>query len=203
MTDKRIAWGLGSIIVLAALGSVSCGSTSSSTASAAAPSPVLFEEHDKLILFSGPDQNGVITGLLVGSVDGTINGAGITNFRMFLTGPTTFNFDFRTGITDADGDQMMYRATGSGRFVCPPLADSTSPPLPGPPQGIFGLGGPLSGTAAITAASASSSLCPNCGKFTSLVGQSFTWRTVSYNPGNGCDPAQQFGLGTMFVQLLR
>jgi len=167
---------------------------------------LLFQEADKLILFSGPDVNGVITGLQAGTAEGGIHGDGsirgtvLINFRFFLTGPTTFNFDVRTGITDTDGDQLIYRATGTGRFICPPLADP-SPPLPGPPQGINGLGGPLSGTATIVAASAQTAACPNCGKFVSLVGQPLVWRGIGYNPGNGCDPAQQFGLGGMFVQV--
>src|SRR5262245_65113642 len=75
---------------------------------------LLFTEQNKLILFSGPDVNGVITGIQTGTTTGNISGDVLVNFRYFVTGPTTFNFDVRTGITDTAGDQLIYRATGTG-----------------------------------------------------------------------------------------
>src|SRR5712692_279261 len=205
MLAKRVVSGTTLVVVCALL--LALSGVSSRLRADVNQHHLLFQEANKLILFSGPDVNGVITALEVGDVNrdiahgvGSFHGTVLVNLRMFLTGPTTFNFDRRVGITDTDGDQLVYRATGSGRFICPPLADP-SPPLPGPPQGIDGLGGPLSGTATIVAASAQTAACPNCGKFVPLVGQPLPWRAVIYNPGNGCDPAQQFGLGGMFVQV--
>src|SRR5712692_9448441 len=188
MLAKRVVSGTTLVVVCALL--LALSGVSSRLRADVNQHHLLFQEANKLILFSGPDVHGV------GSFHGTV----LVNLRMFLTGPTTFNFDRRVGITDTDGDQLVYRATGSGRFICPPLADP-SPPLPGPPQGIFGLGGPVSGTATIVAASAQTAACPNCGKFVQFVGQPLVWRGVGYNPGNGCDPAMQFGLGTTFVQV--
>lgn len=199
MLAKRVVCGTTLVVVCALLLMLS-GVSSRVRAQMVSGHHLLFQEADKLILFAGPDQNGVFTGIQSGTAEGSVRGTVLINFRYFLTGPTTFNFDVRTGITDTDGDQLIYRATGTGSFICPPLSDP-SPPLPGPPQGIFGLGGPVTGTATVTGASAQTAQCPNCGKFVHLVGQPLAWRGIGYNPGNGCNPAQQFGLGSTFVQV--
>src|SRR5262249_53595665 len=121
MLDKRIVLTSSSVGIVAlfvtfggvsSAESVGCGILPVQTSS----SQPLFKEQDKVLLFAGPDQNGVITGILAGTVTGktpngkvALNGTSAVNFRLFLTGPTTFNFDLRVGITDTDGDQLIYR----------------------------------------------------------------------------------------------
>lgn len=196
MTTKRIVWGLSLVVVVAAL--VSLLSSSSRLSGAVSPHHLLFREQNQLLFFFIDPVTGAGAVHEAGTATGSINGAVVGNFRTFPTGPTTFNFDIRTGIADTDGDQLIYRATGSGRFVCPPLGDP-SPPFAGPapafpgPPGILGLGGPLAGTATITATNPSS-------KYVHLVGRTFDYRAVLSNRGDGCTTAGSL-TGSVYVEV--
>ena len=46
------------------------------------------------------------------------------NFQFIPLSQTEIRFDNRTLITDLDGDQILFRYTGNGRFITP-LSDTS------------------------------------------------------------------------------
>jgi hypothetical protein len=131
---------------------------------------ILFVHRDTVIAFDP------VTGLgtHLGTCDGKIQGTTIVNFQFIPLSQTEIRFDNRVLITDLDGDQILFRQVGAGRFITP-LSDSS---VVG--KAIMGVGGPLGGTYECTQAS---------GKWGFLVGRKFGHRTTATNPaapGPGC-----------------
>jgi hypothetical protein len=150
---------------------------------------LLLVEQDKIVSFDPA------TGLgsSVGTVTGRINGTSTVNFQWTVTAFPNFNIDQRIGITDVDGDQIIFKNVGTGRFVLPGLNDPSLPPAM-PPFQVFlnGLGGPLAGTYEVVATS---------GKFQSEfpIGQTFPYRAVVYNPSS--PPSPPGSLGSFYVEV--
>jgi len=135
---------------------------------------VIFTQRDTVVDFNP----GTGVGLQVGTVDGRIVGTSVVNFQFTPVSQTDITFDNRVIITDLDGDQIIFRNVGSGKFIVPPLSDSTSPL-----GNLFGLGGPLSGTYNCLKAS---------GKYAYLVGRVFPYRSVATNPARAGFPGQVY-----------
>src|SRR5262245_9118003 len=96
---------------------------------------VLFIQQDKVVTFDLTPPNmadqplGGGQGANVGTATGAINGTTLVNFKFTFTSnpllrPLTFNFDNRAGITDKDGDSIIFKNVGTGRFNAP-LIDPT------------------------------------------------------------------------------
>src|ERR1700730_13056199 len=98
---------------------------------------IIFTQRDTVVDFN--PATGV--GLQVGTVAGSIVGTSVVNFQFTPVSQTDITFDNRVIITDLDGDQIVFRNPGTGRFIIPPLSDPSSPL-----GNLFGVGGPLSGT---------------------------------------------------------
>jgi len=141
---------------------------------------LLFIQQDKVIAFNPATGQGQ----QVGTATGRINGTTTVKFQFTITGAFTFSFDNRAGITDTDGDQVIFKNVGTGKFVAPGVIDSTSPFGP-----IFGIGGPLTGTYQAVAAS---------GKYKRLLGRTFPYRAVAMNPFPPTDPN---ALGSVYVEV--
>jgi len=161
---------------------------------------VLFVQQDRVITFqitppNPPDQPlGGGIGSHVGTATGAINGTTVVNFKFtFTTVPGfppgncaqcfDFDFDNRVGITDTDGDQIIFKSVGTGEFN-PSLIDPTLGGDPGvSPFQVFGngptrgTGGPLKGTYEVVATS---------GKYTALykIGRTFPYRAITFNPAS-------------------
>jgi hypothetical protein len=153
------------------------------------PNNILFILQDKLTRF---DQSG--SGLHVGTAMGKVNGVSTTVVRFDFSAFPNFSFNNRTGISDTDGDQIIFKVVGSGRFLVPPLVDPTVPgDVTAPPSQVLGgLGGPLSGTYEVVATSGKYSK-----KFS--LGQKFPFKAVGYNPNPasvGTDP-----LGAVYIEV--
>ncbi|HKD14874.1 MAG TPA: hypothetical protein VKE71_10030 [Candidatus Angelobacter sp.] len=161
---------------------------------------LLFVQRDKVIVFQ-INKDGTGQGAQVGTATGKINGISIVNFKFKTTpGSKEFSFDDRAGITDPDGDQIIFRNPGTGTFICTPTAPLPPPPFscnpalndptaPGtPPGGPFqvfgnGVGAALKGTYEVISTS---------GKYSREYkkGQVFQYRAVTYNPSvPPADPA--------------
>src|SRR5258708_9411442 len=113
------AWlGRGGISQVAANADISkpAGSTSSGPV-------VIFTQRDTVVDFNP----GTGIGLQVGTVDGRIVGTSVVNFQFTPVSQTDITFDNRVIITDLDGDQVIFKNGGTGKFLGPPLSDSTSP----------------------------------------------------------------------------
>lgn len=125
--------------------------------------PILFTHRDTVVDFNP------VTGIgtHVGTVEGRIKGVALTNFQFIPTSQTEIKFDNRCLITDLDGDQLLFRVVGTGKFIVPPLGDSS------PLGALMGLGGPLTATYECTNAS---------GKYAYLVGRKFGARELAANP---------------------
>jgi hypothetical protein len=136
----------------------------------AAPPPaawgpdVIFVQRDTVVEFN--PATGL--GTQVGTVEGRIQGSSIVNFQFRPVSQTDITFDNRVLITDLDGDQIIFRHVGTGRFIVPPLSDPDSPI-----GNLMGIGGPLVGTYEAIKAS---------GKWEYLVGRKFPVRSISANP---------------------
>lgn len=150
---------------------------------------VLFILQDKITRFDIPGG----LGLQVGTAMGQINGVSLTTFRYDFSNFPRFTFNNRTGITDTDGDQIIFKVVGSGRFVLP-LVDPTTPgDTSAPPaQVLGGTGGPISGTYEVVAVS---------GKYATSVaiGETFSFKGTIYNPNPasvGTDP-----LGAVYIEV--
>jgi len=121
----------------------------------------------------------------------------MVNFQ-FVVNPAAFpNFTFnnRVGITDTDGDQIIFKNVGTGRFLVVPLVDPTLGGNPGvAPYQVFGngIGGPLSGTYEVLATS---------GKYghTYHIGQKFLSKAVAYNPST--PPTAPGSTGAVYVEI--
>ena len=151
---------------------------------------ILFILQDKVISFLPTGE-----GVQVGTATGKINGVSITNFDFDINFETgAFTFDNWAGITDPDGDQIIFNVLGAGQLVVPPLV-AEGDPFPvlgslGPP-----LGGPVSGTYEVRATS---------GKFSEKyeIGEKFPFRAVGYNPNPTAVmlPADE-ALGAVYVEV--
>ena len=123
---------------------------------------------------------------------GKINGVSITQFKFTLTqNNPNFSFDNRAGITDTDGDQIIFKVLGTGRFVVPALKESPSTPAAN--EVLGGLGGPVKGTYEVLAVSGK-----YVGKY--KVGEKFRFAAVGYNP-NPASMAQGQALGASYVEV--
>ena len=165
--------------------------------------PLLLVQQDKVIRFNAVTGEGA----QVGTATGEIRGVSIVNFK-FSEAPSglpDITFDNRVGITDLDGDQIIFHNVGTGRFVIPPLIDETGgldnqpfglTPIPCPGFGgaCSGVGGPLQGTYEVVATS---------GKYVSEfpLGMTFPYRGVAYNPSS--PPADPYDLGAVYVEVSR
>jgi hypothetical protein len=99
------------------------------------------------------------------------------------------------GITDVDGDQIIFRNVGTGAFN-PPLLDPSVGGNPGvAPFQVFGNGngGPSTGTYEVLATS---------GKYVTAypVGTTFPYRAVFFNPAT--PPTPSGTTGTSYVEVL-
>lgn len=156
------------------------------------PNPkLLFTQHDKVVAFDPATGLGAQTGVATGR----INGVSIVNFQFTITSFPDFSFRNRAGITDLDGDQIIFSNVGTGRFVFPALADPTLGGNPGSaPFQVFGngLGGPLTGTYEVVATS---------GKFVASypLGSVFDYRAVAYNPSS--PPTPLGTVGSVYVEV--
>ena len=150
---------------------------------------LLLVEQDKVVSFD--PATGV--GSSAGTVTGRINGTSTVNFQWTITAFPNFNIDQRIGITDVDGDQIIFKNVGTGRFVFPGLSDPSLTPAT-PPFQVFsnGLGGPLTGTYEVVATS---------GKYQSQfpIGNTFPSRGVAYNPSS--PPSPPGSLGSVYVEV--
>ena len=163
---------------------------------------VIFVQRDRVVTFDltaptvdQPLGGGI--GAQVGTAAGVINGTTALNFKYTFTSnpfvlPFTFNFDNRVGITDTDGDQIIFKNVGTGQFITP-LRDPTLGGNPGsPPFQVFGTGGPLTGTYEVVATS---------GKYVARypIGQRLSSRAISFNPATPPTPAGT--TGTSYVEV--
>jgi hypothetical protein len=144
---------------------------------------VLFILQEKVTRFEIPGG----LGLQVGTATGKISGAAITTVKFDFSSFPSFTVNNRIGITDTDGDQIIFKIVGTGRFIIP-LADPTVPAdVTAPPtQVLGGTGGPISGTYQIISTS---------GKYSKAfsVGQTFPFKGVVYNPNPASAGSDFFG----------
>src|SRR5438477_4865431 len=160
------------IIGLSVVGALALGLIGATVARARGTvSNVLFRQQDRVITFQITPPNppsqplGGAIGSQVGTATGAINGTSVVNFDFTFTAvptvacPQCFDFDFdnRVGITDTDGDQIIFKNVGTGKFR-PSLTDPTVGGDPGvAPFQVFGsgptrgTGGPLTGTYEVVA----------------------------------------------------
>ena len=165
---------------------------------------VIFVQRDRVVTFDltaptvdQPLGGGI--GAQVGTATGVINGTTALNFKYTFTSnpfvrPLTFTFDNRVGITDTDGDQIIFKNVGTGQFITP-LLDPTLGGNPGTtPFQVFGngSGGPLTGTYEVVATS---------GKYVLRypIGQILSSRAVFFNPATPPTPAGT--TGTSYVEV--
>jgi hypothetical protein len=140
-------------------------------------SRILFIQQDKVITFVVNQAAGTGSGIEAGTATGYIKGTTLTNFAFTFTSPTTFTFDDHVGITDIDGDQIIFDNVGTGRFIFPGLVD----PTPGVGQVLNStagpLGGPLTGTYKVVATS---------GKYVRNfpIGLVLQYRAIAMNPNS-------------------
>jgi hypothetical protein len=104
---------------------------------------ILFIQQDKVITFDFATGNGVESGTATGS----INGVTLTNFSFTITTFPNFKFNDQVGITDIDGDQIIFENVGTGSFIFPGLQ------APGIPPVLYSTAGPLVGTYVVAATS--------------------------------------------------
>lgn len=157
------------------------------------PQNILFIQQDKVVKFD----LGTGIGAQVGTATGAINGVSIVNFAFTITSFPNFTFDNRAGITDIDGDQIIFKNVGTGRFIIPGLSDPTVGGTPGTvPFQVFnnGFGGPFVGTYEVVATS---------GKYVKQypLGKKFPYRAVAMNPSS--PPSAPGELGAVYVEIFR
>jgi hypothetical protein len=148
---------------------------------------ILFIQQDKVTTFN--PANG--TGVESGTATGAINGVSLTNFYFTTTStsgvapcstPTSspcFTFNDHVGITDIDGDQIIFENIGTGKFIFPGLFDPTKGVPTQVLQSALGpQGGPLTGTYTVVATS---------GKYvkTYPLGLVLQYRAIAMNPNQG------------------
>lgn len=149
---------------------------------------ISFVQQDKVVAFDPFTGIGAQTG----TVSGDVTGVSIVNFQFAATpGNPNFTFNNRAGITDLNGDQVIFKNVGTGRFI----AGLQDPTLPGntPPFQVFGngIGATLRGTYEVVAASGRFSL-----RF--HLGDVFRYRAIAYNPST---PPTVGGLGSVYVEV--
>jgi hypothetical protein len=182
MTQKRFGVNVAAVCVAAVLllGALPLSAKSNK---------VLFIQQDKVVAFDPVTGIGAQTGV----ASGDINGVSIVNFQFVITAFPDFTFNNRAGITDVDGDQIIFKNVGTGRFTFPALNDPTLTPGT-PPFQVFGngIGGPLRGTYEVVATS---------GKFAAeyYLGQLFTYRAIAYNPST--PPTAPGTVGSVYVEV--
>lgn len=199
MLAKRIVVGaglIGAMALVIALAGVLSSVRGQQTAG------LLLIQQDKVIRFNTVTGEGI----QVGTATGKISGVSIVNFKFSeaASGLPDITFDNRAGITDLDGDQIIFHNTGIGKFVVPPLIDETAvltnqvfgaTPLPCPGFGgsCSGVGGPLGGTYEVVATS---------GKYKALypIGTKFPYRGIAYNPSS--PPGDPNDFGAVYVEVL-
>jgi hypothetical protein len=185
MLNRRASLGLSCAAVCAVL----IGLAGPSPARADKKPHIMFIQQDKVVAFNPGTGEGAQTG----TATGDINGVSIVNFQFLITTFPNFNFNNRAGITDIDGDQIIFKNVGTGRFVFPGLFDPSVNPAD-PPYQVFanGLGGPLTGTYEVVATS---------GKYSHRfrIGQKFPYKGVAYNPSTPPTPAGS--LGSVYVEV--
>lgn len=199
MLGKRIAIGAALIGAMALV--IAVGGLVWQAEGQQAPALLLIQQ-DKVIRFNTVTGEGI----QVGTATGQIKGVSIVYFKFSeaASGLPDITFDNRAGITDLDGDQIIFHNVGTGRFVVPPLIDETATltnqvfgatPLPCPGFGgsCSGVGGPLQGTYEVVATS---------GKYKNLypIGRKFPYRGIAYNPSSPPGDPEDFGAVYVEVQ---
>lgn len=135
---------------------------------------VLFTMRDTVVAFNP----GTGLGTHLGTASGRINGVSITNFQFTPVSQTEITFDNRVLITDLNGGQILFRQTGSGRFITN-LSDTSV-------NGKVGAtGGPLSGVYECLQAN---------GQWGFLVGRKFAQKSLAMNSERGL-------LGGVYVEV--
>lgn len=186
---KALALGLGAVLALAVVSAADDGDRNGTDDFQRARPPLLLVQEDKVVTFDP------ITGIgaQTGTVSGAIRGTSIVNFQFQITAFPDFTFNNRVGITDLDGDQIIFKNVGTGRFVFPPLSDPTLAPGEAPFQ-VFGngIGGPLTGTYEVVATT---------GKFIRQfpIGRVFPYRGIAYNPS--VPPTAPGTTGSVYVEV--
>jgi hypothetical protein len=154
---------------------------------------VLFSHRDLSIEYHVDQFSGSIPvlghGVQVGTAEGAVTGSTITAFT--FVGPAA---ESRVGITDLDGDRILFRKTSLGRFVAPIIDTTTTNPL----LNVFSGGGlVLAGTYEVISST---------GKYTKRFkpGDKFPFRSVTSAPG--IPPATpplvgQIPTGTEYVEV--
>jgi hypothetical protein len=137
---------------------------------------LLFIQQDNVLSFP-PTGDGV----RVGTATGRLNGTTIQNFQFLPVPPPAFQADDLCLLSDIDGDQIIFRAQVTGRFLAPPLSLANNPL-----GNLFAAGGPFTGTYTVVAAN---------GKYSYLMGRVFPCK------GLGSNPAKGNFLGTVYVEV--
>jgi hypothetical protein len=140
-----------------------------------------------------------------GTITGRLNGSITTNSAFDLSVPLpNFRSTSSSLIVDRDGDQILLKEIDTGQFIMP-LTNQTCPTLPTDiifliPGTPFGAAGAFTGTINVLQAT---------GKYTSLVGQTWTSRGVGTLPAQTVPPLTttppptNLGIGTVFQQVYR
>jgi hypothetical protein len=106
----------------------------------------------------------------IGTTDGILKGTLLQNFQFIFTSPTTVTTPSDRGLfTDIDGDQIVFKYTGTGNFITP-LSDSSSPL-----GNLMNVGGPFNITYTVLNAS---------GKYKFMIGMTFPGKIVATNAVN-------------------
>jgi hypothetical protein len=149
-------------------------------------SEILFVQRDKVTTFNPTSGTGVESG----TATGAINGVSLTNFYFTTTTSSPpcsttssfpcFTFNDHVGITDIDGDQIIFDNVGTGKFIFPNGLFDPTPNVPTQVlQSALGpQGGPLTGTYKVVATS---------GKYVKAypLGLVLQYRAIAMNPNNG------------------
>src|SRR5258708_14771415 len=74
---------------------------------------MMFVQQDKVVSFDPATGIGAETGTATGDITGTTT----ENFQFTITAFPAFTFNSRVGITDTDGDQIIFKNVGTGTFL--------------------------------------------------------------------------------------
>jgi hypothetical protein len=177
MENRRMLLGkMGGLLGLAGVASAETAPSAKADKTPANRAGLIFVQQDTVLSFP-PTGDGV----RVGTATGRINATTITNFQFLPVPPPVFQADDLVMLSDLDGDQVVFRAQVTGRFLAPPLS------VPNNPNGnLFSVGGPFTGTYEAIQAS---------GKYGYLIGRKFPCK------GLGSNPAKGGFLGTVLVEV--